>query len=311
VTTSKQAPYPPQQLASRVFRVDEWGDPLSAFEEIGAQTKRALVDLLPPDWSFDGKRMLDFGCGIGRTLRHFLPEAETAEFWGADIDAPSIDWLQANLCPPLHAWRCATAPPLGLEPGSFDLAWAVSVFTHLTINSIPWMQELHRMLKPDGLLIATYMGRWNSQFAIGEPWDEDRIGMRVVAQNPNWDTGGPAVFMSDWWVRAHWGRGFEILKIAPQIHNMSWALMRKRDVELTTEELERPSDDPREYLALQHELRQAQRKAFDLVVREQAREQTLRDEYERSMSWRVTQPLRRARALAKSLRERRTTRHSG
>ncbi len=298
---SREAPYPPQQLASRVFGVDEWGDPMAAFEEIGAQTRHALLDLLADDWSFEGKRVLDFGCGIGRTLRHFLSEAESAEFWGADIDAPSIDWLQANLCPPLHAWRCANSPPLGLEPESFDLAWAISVFTHLTFNSLPWMLELHRMLKPGGLLIATYMGRWNSEFAAGEPWDEDRIGMSVVQQNPDWDSGGPAVLMSDWWVRAHWGQGFEILEIAPQIHNMSWALMRKRDVKLTTQDLEQPSEDRREYLALQHSLRQAQGNALDLAVRQQALERSLRDEYERSLSWRITRPLRRAATAARSM----------
>jgi SAM-dependent methyltransferase len=302
---SKDAPYPPQQLASRVFCVDEWGDPMAAFEEIGAQTKRAIIDVLPDDWSFEGKRLLDFGCGIGRTLRHFLTEAETAEIWGADIDAPSIDWLQANLCPPLHAWRSAVSPPLGLEPGTFDLTWSISVFTHLTFNSIPWMVELHRMLKPDGLLIATYMGRWNSEYAAGEPWDEDRVGMSVVQQNPDWDSGGPAVLMSDWWVRAHWGRGFEILEIRPQIHNMSWALMRKKDVELTIDDLARPSDDPREWLALQHSLRQTQGKAFELTVRQQSLERALRDEYERSLSWRITRPLRRAGAMGRSLRERR------
>jgi SAM-dependent methyltransferase len=305
--TSREAPYPPQRLASRVFNVDEWGDPIAAFEEIGAQTKRALVDLLPDDWSFEDKRVLDFGCGIGRTLRHFLNEAETAEFWGADIDAPSIDWLQENLCPPLHAWRCATSPPLGLEPGSFDLAWAVSVFTHLTFNSIPWIVELHRVLKPGGLLIASFMGRWNSEFAAREPWDEDKVGMSVVQQNPDWDKGGPAVLMSEWWVRAHWGRAFEILEIAPQIHNMSWAVMRKRDVAVTTEDIERPSEDPREFEALKHSLRQAQQNALDLVVRNQALEQAVRGEYEQSLSWRATAPLRRAMAAARELRARRST----
>ncbi len=305
MSPSHEAPLPPQALASRVFRVDEWGDPMRAFEEIGAQTSRAIRDLLPADWSFEGKRVLDFGCGVGRTLRHFLNEAETAEFWGADIDRPSIDWLQANLCPPLHPWRCAPAPPLGLEPGTFDLIWAVSVFTHLTVTSIPWLHELHRMLKPDGLLIATYMGRWNSEFASGEPWDEDRVGMAIVQQNPDWETGGPAVVMSDWWVRAHWGRGFEILHIEPQIHDMSWAVMRKRDVPLTTEDLERPADDPREYLSLQHTLRQTQSMALGLHVKLQGLENAIRSEYENSLSWRITRPLRRVGEMARSARHRR------
>jgi SAM-dependent methyltransferase len=305
---SRELPYPSQELASRVFNVDEWGDPLAAFEEIGAQTRRAVVGLLPGDWSFEGKKVLDFGCGVGRTLRHFLTEAEVAEIWGVDIDKPSIEWVQENLCPPLNAWRCAQAPPLGLEPGTFDLAWSVSVFTHLTSNSIPWMLELHRMLKPGGLMVASYMGRWNSEFAAGEPWDEDRIGMSVVQQNPDWDSGGPAVLMSDWWVRAHWGRGLEIVHIAPQIHNMSWAVMRKRDVPLTIEDVERPSDDPREFRALQHSLRLAQQDALKLAVRNQELEQAVRREYEGSASWRVTRPLRLAAVTLRTARERRSQR---
>jgi SAM-dependent methyltransferase len=299
---SADRPYPPFELATRVYSIHNWGDPQAAYEELGAQSKQALLDRLPDGWSFEGKRVLDFGSGPGRSLRHFLTEAESAELWGADIDAPSIEWMQENLCPPLHAWRCGPAPPLGLELGSFDLAWAISVFTHLTDTSVPWLLELHRLLKPGGLLIATYMGRWNSEFFAGEPWDEDRVGRNILQHNRPWDLGGPAVLMSDWWVRAHWGRAFEILDIAPQINNMSWAVMRKRDVELTTEDVERPEDDPREYLALRHNLRQVRRE-LEHEQRERREEAAaIRGEYERSLSWKVTRPLR---ALGRSIRSRR------
>jgi len=307
---SADPPFPPFELASRVFCVEEWSDPLKAYEELGAQTKRALLDLLPDDWSVEGKRVLDFGCGSGRTLRHFLSEAETGELWGADVDAASIEWMQEALCPPLHAWRSAAGPPLGLEHGSFDLIWAISVFTHLTTTSIPWLLELQRLLKPDGLLIATYMGRWNSEFFAGEPWDEDRVGMNVLGHDRDWDLGGPAVLISDWWVRAHWGRAFEVLEIAPQIHNMSWALLRKRDVELTTEDLEMPEDDPREYLALRHNLRQlqreldlARRRSQEIEERERALNE-LRREYEESASWKLTRPARTAASWVRSRRAR-------
>ena len=117
------------------------------------------------------------------------------------------------------------------------------------------------MLKPGGLLIATYMGRWNAEYAGGEPWNEDEIGMSIVQQHLGWEAGGPSVLMSDWWVRAHWGRAFEILEIAPQVHGQSWALMRKRDVALTTEDL-------------------------------------------RSLSWRVTVPLRCAKSAVRERRDR-------
>jgi SAM-dependent methyltransferase len=304
MTASSDRPYPPFELASRVRPLDEYSDPIRAYEQMGSQMREALLRLLPDDWSFDGKRMLDFGCGAGRTLRHFLTEAESAEFWGTDVDAASIDWMEENLCPPLHSWRSSHGPPLGLEHRSFDLVWAISVFTHLTLASIPWLLELHRLLKPDGLLIATYYGRWNSDFLAGEPWEEDRIGMNVLRHNVGWDRGGPVVLMSDWWVREHWGRLFEIIETEPQIDNMTWVLLRKRDVELTIEDVARPSDDPREYLAVRHNLHQVQRELDEEKRRFEAGLEEQRRDYESSLSWRLTRPLR----AGKKLRDRRRSR---
>jgi SAM-dependent methyltransferase len=292
-----EPPYPPLRLADRVLSLAGYADPLAAYRDLGLQTKAALLELLPPDWSFAGKRVLDFGCGAGRTLRHLLADAEDAEVWGADIDADSIAWLQRELCPPLHAARCRPEPPLEFEDGSFDLAWAISVFTHLTDTSLPWLLELHRVLRPGGLLIATYMGRWNSEVLAHEPWDEDRIGMNVLRHDNAWDAGGPMVLMSDWWVREHWGRAFEILEIAPQVHNQSWALLRRRDVRLTVADLEQPSDDPREYRALRHNVRQAQRE-LELAVGRLTRA------YEHSLSWRLARPLRAARRRLAAIRRR-------
>ena len=65
--------------------------------------------------------VLDFGCGVGRVLRQFAPEAREAEFWGCDLDRPSLDWLEANLSPPFHFFESAEAPGLPQADGSFDL----------------------------------------------------------------------------------------------------------------------------------------------------------------------------------------------
>lgn len=286
------APYPPLQLLNRVCSLEGRGDPLDAYGRLGAETKASLLQLLPDGWSFAGKRVLDFGCGAGRTLRHFLAEAKVAEVWGADLDAPSIAWLRENLSPPLNVLQNDALPPLGLQHGSFDLVWALSVFTHLTDSSLPWLLELHKLLKPGGLLIATYMGRWNGEVFTHEPWEEDRIGMNVLRRDQGWDLGGPMVLMSDWWVRAHWGRAFEILEVAPAIHGQTWVLMRRRDVQAAIQDLERPADDPREYLALRHNVLQV----------EQDRERSLaaaRRHYETSWSWRITRPLRAVARFAR------------
>jgi SAM-dependent methyltransferase len=289
---------------------EAWSDPERAYLELGEQTKEQIVRMLPAGWSFEAKRVLDFGSGAGRTLRHFAAEAELADFWACDLDERSVTWLEENLCPPFHAWRSAHNPPLGLEHGSFDLIYAVSVFTHLASNSTAWLLELHRLLKPSGLLIATFMGRWNSEFFAGEPWVEDRIGMNVLHHDRDWDSGGPAVLISGWWLREHWGRAFEIVSIDPQFHNFSWVLARRRNVSLTTDELERPSDVPREFAALRHNILQLQNELTrELGHQNQLCEQTLREQaadyerrlreyqtalnsYETSLSWKVTRPLR-------------------
>jgi hypothetical protein len=131
--------------------------------------------------------------------------------------------------------------------------------THLTDSSLPWLLELHKLLKPDGLLIATYMGRFNGEVFTHEPWDEARIGMNVLRPDQGWDDGGPVVLMSDWWVHAHWGRAFEIVSLTPQGHGQTWVLLRKRDVEVAVSDLESPADDAREYVALKHNLTQVER----------------------------------------------------
>ena len=274
--------YPPFPLANRVLSLEGWGDPFRAYDRLGAETKEGLIELLPESWSFEGKRALDFGCGAGRTLRHFLAEAESCEIWGADVDARSIQWLDANLCPPLHALRCAPAPPLELETASFDLIWAISVFTHLTDQSCAWLAELHRLLKPGGLLMASYTGRWSSELLAGEPWEDDRVGMNVLRRDQGWDEGGPMVLMSDWWVREHWGRAFDFVSVSPQVHGQTWPLLRKRDVTISAADLAQPSADPRELIALRHNVEQLQRE-----------NRSLRHEFESSLSWRLTGPLRR------------------
>ena len=125
---------------------------------MGAQTKEAVVYQLPDDWSWEGKRALDFGSGAGRTLRHFLIEAQAAEVLGRRHRRGEYRVARDQPVSAASRWQCAEGPPLALEHGTFDLIFAVSVFTHLTSQSLPWLLELHRLLKPDGLLIASDTG---------------------------------------------------------------------------------------------------------------------------------------------------------
>jgi SAM-dependent methyltransferase len=257
---------PPLRLANRVGRLAGAEDPYAFYEQVGAKRREQILRMLPAGYELEGRRLLDFGCGAGRTLRHFLDEADSAEIWGCDIDDESIEWLQHNLCPPLHVVHNEAAPGLPFEDGHFDVVWALSVFTHLVDTWAAWMLELHRVLADDGILIVTSIGPHHSERFAKERWEEDRIGMNALGHSASWEAGGPRVLHSTWWLRAHWGRAFEILEIdeSPVASNHRWLAMRRRDVTLTVEDLERPEPgEPREFTAVRHHVQQLRRELED------------------------------------------------
>ena len=290
-------------------------DPVGEYERSGLEHRQLIERLLPQDWSWEGRRVLDFGCGSGRVIRQFAPEAERAELWGCDLDSRSIEWLRENLSPPFHFFETVDAPRLPQDDGSFDLIYAFSVYTHLTDNWAGWLLEHHRVLKDGGLLLVTFLGEGMTEALIEEPWDEDRIGFNALRHGNPWDHGGPITFNSPWWIRAHWGRAFEIVELVPRLDpdapSHGCVLMRKRPVELTEEELIRPEpDEPREILAMRHQIEQLRDETLEMrqTLQEELRAQReglladrarLEHEFTSSASWRVTAPLRAAKQRLK------------
>jgi len=235
---------------------------MDAYVRLGAAIRNEIERLLPDDWTWPGKRSFDFGCGAGRAMRHFLDETPAADFEGCDIDAPSIEWLNDNLVP-MHAVVCDERPGLPYEDESFDLAWATSVFTHLTDYWAGWLLEMHRLLRPGGYLIATFLGEGMSQAMANEPWDEDTVSILITRYGESFDVGGPNVLMSPWWIRAHWGRAFDITGLepsgfmGPRGSGHGIVVARKRTVAVTVDDLEFPEPgEPREWQGLVHQQQQ-------------------------------------------------------
>ena len=231
----------------------------------GAVGRASIERLLPADWIWGGKTVLDFGCGAGSTLRAFVDHTATNQFWGVDIHRPSIEWCQVHLDPPLHFAISEATPPLPFDQERFDLVYAISVFTHLTTHWAGWLLELHRVLRRGGLLVATFMGEAMSTGVAGEPWVEDQVGMNVYEAGQDWDLGGPMVLHSPWWLREHWGRLFEVSELLPRgfagdarsfgQHDHGAVVLRKTEKVSSFDELIRPArNEPREAIALLHEV---------------------------------------------------------
>ena len=151
-------PLPPEALRHRVHgAADE-----QSFLDVGRQCAQDILAGLQrigraPD-SFES--VLDFGCGCGRVLRWLAPELTPARLFGTDIDRQAVAWCSKNL--PGIAWSVnAGLPPTGYAAQSFDLIYAISVFSHLDEDfQFYWLNELRRITKPDGIVLLSIHGSY-------------------------------------------------------------------------------------------------------------------------------------------------------
>lgn len=101
--------------------------------------------------------ILDFGCGCGRVARHWA-SVEGPEIHGSDYNPALVDWCAENLTH-VHAARNELAPPTSYAGGSFDLIYALSVFSHLDeALQRGWLAEFRRLLRPGGILVLSVLG---------------------------------------------------------------------------------------------------------------------------------------------------------
>jgi len=158
-------PVPPARLIMRVA-----GSPdVAWFLESGrlaAESIRAALERASTRIE-DARAILDFGCGCGRVLRNWVDLPGTVA--GSDLSADAIAWCRENLRF-AHFETNTLVPPLAFDDASFDLAYALSVFTHLPeAMQLDWMDELARVTRPGGhLLVTTHGERYRERLDVGE-----------------------------------------------------------------------------------------------------------------------------------------------
>jgi SAM-dependent methyltransferase len=267
---------PPRHLRERVGCLPVDQDSAEAYLAFGKACSEIFIRSVPQDWDWAGKKVLDFGAGAGRTLRHFQEFAAIAEFIGCDIDAESVEWAQHHLQPEFTFFLNSPSPPTTFEDNSFDLIYCFSVFSHLSTNWAEWLIELKRILKPGGLLLATFMGEGMSERITGEPWNENRVGMSTFKTGQTWDHGGPMVMLSPWWIMDHWGRCLDVKKIIPRdffngnpiggVHDHGLIVAQKNDdTRQTVDELRLVNlANPRELAALEYKASHLEKEAMEL-----------------------------------------------
>lgn len=148
-------PLPPAFLRGRVG-IDS---SRAHFEEIGRRVAADVLSVFPALGLqvADYPRWLDFGCGAGRAARHLGSQPAIQRLTGVDVDASAIRWAARRLRDEYIV--IAPFPPTVFAEGTFDVVYAISVFTHFDErHQDAWLGELRRMLRPGGLFITTTHG---------------------------------------------------------------------------------------------------------------------------------------------------------
>jgi SAM-dependent methyltransferase len=184
-------------------------------------------------------KVLDFGCGWGRMIRTFLRDVDPAGLFGCDVVPRMIETCENTN---LRASFLVTpsSPPSEYENDSFDVIYAYSVFSHLSLRiHEAWLQEFARILRPGGVVVATthsrrFIGFCNELRMAGEPFSSAwHKALSAAFPDPdaslaNYDSGkfvfsptsgGPELpadiygdaVVSPGFINSVWGPRFEIL----------------------------------------------------------------------------------------------------
>jgi SAM-dependent methyltransferase len=133
---------------------------------------RAIGAVFPGDREV---QILDAGCGIGLTDR-YLKEAYP-NITGFDVSPKSVE-LAAQANPGL-SYRCEPSGHLPFEDGRFDVVFAICVVHHVPpAEWLSFFRQLHRVMKPGGLLAIYEHNPWNpaTQWVVSRcEFDRDAV----------------------------------------------------------------------------------------------------------------------------------------
>jgi SAM-dependent methyltransferase len=141
---------------------------------------RAELDQLP---LAHGARVLDAGCGSGRTLEEL---GRYGEVQGIELDPGAAEVARGRGCGDVQVGRLEELP---WEDGSFDLITCLDVIEHTPDDRVT-LRELRRVSRPGGFLLVTvpaYQGLWSMHDVANHHYRRySRARLRAAAGDAGW-----------------------------------------------------------------------------------------------------------------------------
>lgn len=164
----------------------------------GIVRKLQQISQLAPD-----KKILEIGCGNGIGTRLILDTFKPSEFIATEYDESLVEVAKMKVNGTKIIVEAGNAADLRFQDGEFDAVIGLSVIHHIP-NWRDSLDELHRVIKPGGLLIIkelsietfeTPFGRIARRF-VEHPYDAmfrkaeflehlNKIGLMVLTDQPH------------------------------------------------------------------------------------------------------------------------------
>ena len=138
------------------------------FIEDGKRASIELIEWVSPYLQNNSPCILDWGCGVGRIIRHLQALAPQAILYGCDINDTMIDWNKKNY-KNIQFQTIGYLPPLPFPPSYFDVIFGMSILTHIEEkHQENWLASLYKVLKKNGILIISTQGKFYDKKLIGK-----------------------------------------------------------------------------------------------------------------------------------------------
>lgn len=152
-----------REIAEKILKETEAGYDLisTKFSQTRKHFWRGLEFL--KDYTHQGGRVFDFGCGNGRLLE-LIGDIENIEYHGADVSQKLIDIAKERYVT-ANANFLKISPSQGtlpLESEFFNTAYSIAVFHHFPSKEYRerMARELYRVTKKDGYVVITVWNLW-------------------------------------------------------------------------------------------------------------------------------------------------------